>query len=720
MISRENVNDKSDRLPSSSHTVEEFSLIWFDLSIQNSTREFNNAEVELRRIINLIQMFDDFNQCVDYLKQPRSEKLIMIISTSVGHEILSSIHRFPQLQSIYVFGEKSLNDDLWTRGWKKVKGVFTTIKSIVDSLKTEIRQYEDDSTMITITSSTCPINATSNELDQSFMYSQILHEILLDMDHPDRAKADLVKFCREYYAENANQLTMIDEFDRDYTRLLPYDTIKRDGSPIWWYTRECFVYSMLNKALRTLDIDTMIKMGFLMQDIHRQIEQIHRQSTRLDRFIVYRGQLMTNTEFERMRANIGGLISFNSFLSTSINRNTAQRFAERIPRNSDMTILLFKMTIDPSSLFASLDDISFFNGDEKEVLFSMNTVFRIGQVRSLKSNWWEVELELTHDNDEQLKILIQQTRKEIGKGPPMDRIGSLLVKMGKFDTAESIYTTLLKSTITNDWPMVAHINNQLGYIAKQKGDLTEASRLYKKTLDIQLENLSPDDLILATTYSNIGTIYDCMQELPEALHYYKNALRIKQKSLSEDDPLMATTYSNIGLVYSLLEDCSTGLLFLQRAIAIQEKHLSTNDPSLATTYNNLGKTYGLLQDYPAALSYYQKACHVFLKSLPSDHPSLAAVYNNIGHSYDRMEDYPKALEYYQMTLEIKQKSMSTYHPSLAITYNNLGFVHKEMEQYTIALECFEKALDIEQHCTPRNHEHVQELKVQISTVRAKR
>ena len=145
MISRENVNDKSDRLPSSSHTVEEFSLIWFDLSIQNSTREFNNAEVELRRIINLIQMFDDFNQCVDYLKQPRSEKLIMIISTSVGHEILSSIHRFPQLQSIYVFGEKSLNDDLWTRGWKKVKGVFTTIKSIVDSLKTEIRQYEDDS-----------------------------------------------------------------------------------------------------------------------------------------------------------------------------------------------------------------------------------------------------------------------------------------------------------------------------------------------------------------------------------------------------------------------------------------------------------------------------------------------------------------------------------------------------------------------------------------------
>jgi len=40
-------------------------------------------------------------------------------------------------------------------------------------------------------------------------------------------------------------------------------------SPIWWYTRECFVYKMLNKALRTENIDILIKMDFFIRDLHQ-------------------------------------------------------------------------------------------------------------------------------------------------------------------------------------------------------------------------------------------------------------------------------------------------------------------------------------------------------------------------------------------------------------------------------------------------------------------
>ena len=79
------------------------------------------------------------------------------------------------------------------------------------------------------------------------MYSQLLKEILLQFPQDPTSKKELVDFCRQQYADSPGELKVIDEFERDYDR----------PSPIWWYTRESFTYSMLNKALRTQDIETV-------------------------------------------------------------------------------------------------------------------------------------------------------------------------------------------------------------------------------------------------------------------------------------------------------------------------------------------------------------------------------------------------------------------------------------------------------------------------------
>jgi hypothetical protein len=87
------------------------------------------------------------------------------------------------------------------------------------------------------------------------MYSQLLKGIILESEYTDKIKNELVDFCREQYAGNNDKLNIIDKFDPKYS--LP--------SPIWWYTRECFLYL-------TQEIEIVIKMGFFIQHIHRQIE----------------------------------------------------------------------------------------------------------------------------------------------------------------------------------------------------------------------------------------------------------------------------------------------------------------------------------------------------------------------------------------------------------------------------------------------------------------
>ena len=97
----------------------------------------------------------------------------------------------------------------------------------------------------------------------------------------------------------------------------------RDHAPIWWYTLESFLYPMLNRALRLMDTDVIIKLGFFIGDLHRQIEQLHNEqfggSKSKKSFPVYRGQGMDKAQFEKMAANKGCLLSFNCFLSTSKN-----------------------------------------------------------------------------------------------------------------------------------------------------------------------------------------------------------------------------------------------------------------------------------------------------------------------------------------------------------------------------------------------------------------
>ena len=145
--------------------------------------------------------------------------------------------------------------------------------------------------------------------------------------------------------------------------------IMKKHSPIWWYTRECFVYEMINKALRTENIDILIKMAFFIRDLHRQIERLYSTQEHCS-MIVYRGQGMTTNQFEKLYNCKGGLISFQNFLSTTRDKQISLNFARRAIEKPGLRGIIFRMKIDPkllncSSPYASLNKLSYFKKCEK-------------------------------------------------------------------------------------------------------------------------------------------------------------------------------------------------------------------------------------------------------------------------------------------------------------------------------------------------------------------
>lgn len=56
---------------------------------------------------------------------------------------------------------------------------------------------------------------------------------------------------------------------------------------------------------------------------------------------------MVDAEFEKIRNGEGSLLSFNSFLSTSIDREIAYNFIDFGQNTAGITGVLFRMLIDP-------------------------------------------------------------------------------------------------------------------------------------------------------------------------------------------------------------------------------------------------------------------------------------------------------------------------------------------------------------------------------------
>ncbi|CAF1014007.1 unnamed protein product [Rotaria sp. Silwood1] len=210
---------------------------------------------------------------------------------------------------------------------------------------------------------------------------------------------------------------------------------------------------MLNRGLRMLEVNVILKMAFFLRHLHHHIEQLHKEQSNENQvpFTVYRGQGLSKQNFDNLYKTKGGLLSFNNFLSTSKERKVSMNFARCALGNSDFVGILYTMTIDPavsSTLFALLDKVSYYEDTEQEILFAMNTVFRIGDIEQIDGNnrLWQVKLTLTADHDPQLSTLITRLREEAQGTTGWQRLCRLLIKLGENDRAEELYKVLLNQT----------------------------------------------------------------------------------------------------------------------------------------------------------------------------------------------------------------------------------------------------------------------------------
>jgi tetratricopeptide (TPR) repeat protein len=605
-------------------------LIWLDPNIdEENNRDCQKNIVQLRRIVSSIKTFTNADQCINFLSKIKDENACIIMSGSLGRQTVPQVHGMSQVKSIFIFCGSIALHQKWAKDWPKIKGVFNNISSMSEALKESAKECEQNAISISIVSSDTDgivMNKNLNQLEPSFMYTQILKEILLTIEFEQQHFNEFIDFCRKFFIEEG-EIDNIEIFKREY----------HNKTPIWWYTSDFFLYSMLNRALRVMDMDIIIRMGFFINDLHHHLEQLHNKQFgdhQFDNiFTVFRGQGLSTENFKEIQEKKVSLLSFNNFLSTSKNRNVSIGFAIRALSDKNSVGILFVMTINSATSttpFASISDVGYYGDKEEEILFSMHTIFRICNIKPLpeRSRLYQVELTLTSDNDKDRRILTDCIRERTEGSTGWDRLGQLLLKVGQPEKAEQVYEILLKQT--TDESHTGNIYHRLGSTKYHQGKYQEAIKFYEKAIAIRQQSLPPNHPDLAMSYNNIGNVYTTMGMYPKALSSHEKALEIRQQSLLPTHPDLAMSYDSIGSVSYYMKEYSEALPSHEKALEIRKQSLPPNHPDLALSYNNIGMVYRNMGEYSKAFLFYEHAVNIGQCSLPSNHPHLQTYKKNLG------------------------------------------------------------------------------------------
>ena len=625
---------------------ESITLIWFDPNI-GSREDIEQTKQELRRINDCVKFYTDLEQCITYIQSVQQEKIFLVTSGSRASQILPRVASCRQIDCIFIFCMKKQKYQNLMVEFPKIIGIYIDLDDLSLSIKEQIdlvdKQIQTFSFFDRQQKSTKDLSKESG----AFLWFQLFSYIIARFPRNEHAKNQMIEICRQYYRGNTKESKLIDRFAREY----------RSENAIHWYSKQSFVYRLVNKALRTEDMDLLYIFRFFIGDLSHALHQEHRKilSNQEEILTVYRGLKMNYDEFEKLKENQGKLISTNGYLSTSRCRSLARSFALKATKRIDIVPVLFEIKCHVAKLGQSIvyADIAQFSEYpmEEEVLFDLNACFQIESIEE-KDGLQIVKMNVSNEGETITKSFLEQTRKETEEQSIVIVFGRLMCNLGDYDKSQKYFEQLLNDPNGED---LAWIEFNLGRALDFKGELQKARDYYDRAYEQMIKAKPARIKDSAYVLNNIGVNLVDQGMYDQALHYHQQALMIREKYYPPGHSDIAISLDNIGRIFRRQEKYEQALDHHQRALDMRKKYYPSGHIDIARSLNNIGKILDDQQKYEEGLDYLQQALQMREQYFPSGHIYIAHSLSDIGTCYENQKRHKIALEYYQRALAMYGK-----------------------------------------------------------------
>ncbi|CAF3523487.1 unnamed protein product, partial [Rotaria sp. Silwood2] len=343
-------------------------LIWLDTSLYAQ-----EMYIKLRSIIDHVLLLDNIDLCIKQLTDNK-EQVFLIVSSQYVEKFIPNIHNISQLNSIFIFDQQKTKLELQVTQYSKIQGIYNDIEPLEIDLKNSVNNFIKYERMIPELFNTNNQPFTMNTLRNGLWFIKFLY-VLIHQKAPSDSKDYFFNFFSFYFKGNTNSEQQLEEFIQTY----------ESSKAVFWYTKDTFIYRILNQALRERNIQIICAYHFFIRDLYEHIAKLHQLFNERDSSLnVYRGQMMKKLEIERIKEtyNLDLRISINSLISTSLDRDVALFYITGFKPKDDYHGVLFEIECKSNIKchpFAKISSESNFV-EEYEVLFMPGTAFAVNSI----------------------------------------------------------------------------------------------------------------------------------------------------------------------------------------------------------------------------------------------------------------------------------------------------------------------------------------------------
>jgi hypothetical protein len=256
------VNERQNLRPNEVlENKEEIQLIWLDGNINDSS----DCVLTKSMLIELnpaVQFYSDFDRCLNLIKSIKHEQIFVIISGSLVGNLLSKVNNHRPLVAIFIFCENRQHHQSLLDEYDKIIGIYTDQKKLLQAIREKMSLFEKQRLAFNLFDQKQKAMKDLSKESALFLWHQLLIYVLKQIPQDSQSKQGMIQLCQDYYQNNKNELKKIEKFQKMY----------RKDQAIQWYTDEGFLYKLLNKALRTENMELIYLFRFFIIDLCEAIE----------------------------------------------------------------------------------------------------------------------------------------------------------------------------------------------------------------------------------------------------------------------------------------------------------------------------------------------------------------------------------------------------------------------------------------------------------------
>ncbi len=256
------VNERQNLRPNEVlENKEEIQLIWLDGNINDSS----DCVLTKSMLIELnpaVQFYSDFDRCLNLIKSIKHEQIFIIISGSLVENFLSKVNNHRPLVAIFIFCKIRQHHQSLLDEYDKIIGIYTDQKKLLQAIREKMSLFEKQRLAFNLFDQKQKAMKDLSKESALFLWHQLLIYVLKQIPQDSQSKQGMIQLCQDYYQNNKNELKKIEKFQKMY----------RKDQAIQWYTDEGFLYKLLNKALRTENMELIYLFRFFIIDLCEAIE----------------------------------------------------------------------------------------------------------------------------------------------------------------------------------------------------------------------------------------------------------------------------------------------------------------------------------------------------------------------------------------------------------------------------------------------------------------